>query len=265
MPVMILCGGYGTRLREETEYRPKPMVEVGGRPILWHIMKLYGHAGHDRFVLCLGYKGHVIREFFLNYRAMVCDFTIDLGPDEVVTFHDAAATERWSVTCAETGLDAMTGARVRKALKYIDADTFCLTYGDGVADVDLEALLAFHKAHGRVATVTAVRPTSRYGELGMDAQGVISSFAEKPDEHATYINGGFFVFDRKRLEAYLPPGDDLVLERGPLERLVADRQIVAFKHHGFWQAMDTYREWQLLEGLWGTGKAPWATWLREQA
>jgi len=260
---MILCGGQGTRIREETEYRPKPMVEIGGKPILWHIMKIYANAGHHRFVLCLGYKGHMIREFFLNYRAMVCDFTVGIGPEPHTTFHDAAdLEENWQVTCAETGRDAMTGARVRKALKYCDSDVFCLTYGDGVADVDIAKVVAFHRQHGRIATVTAVRPASRFGEMVVGSDRRVQAFAEKPEAAEQYINGGFFVFDRKRIEPYLAGGDDLILERGPVERLVADGELVAFNHDGFWQAMDTYREYQMLDGMWNKGEAPWAIWRR---
>jgi glucose-1-phosphate cytidylyltransferase len=262
VPVMLLCGGMGTRLREETEYRPKPMVEIGGRPILWHIMKLYAQAGHEDFVLCLGYKAQMIKEFFLNYRPMVCDFTIDIGGGGGdITLHDLqTATEHWKVTCADTGLHAMTGARVRKALRYVDADTFCLTYGDGLSDVDLAKVVAFHKAHGRVATLTAVQVASRFGELDLSGEGRVRRFAEKPEHGEAWINGGFFVLDRKRIEAYLPEGDDLVFERGPLEALAGNGELVAYRHDGFWQAMDTYREWQMLEELWTTNRAPWATW-----
>jgi glucose-1-phosphate cytidylyltransferase len=261
---MILCGGMGTRLREETEYRPKPMVEIGGRPILWHIMKLYGHAGFDRFVLCLGYKGHVIKRFFLDYRPMVADFTIDISPrGREIELHDLdTATEHWNVTCADTGLHAMTGARVRKALKYVDGDTFCLTYGDGLCDVDLDELVAFHRSHGRIGTLTAVQVGSRFGELGLDREGKVRTFAEKPLDGGNWINGGFFVFDKHRLAEFLPDGDDLVFERGPLEALAAAGELVAYRHTGFWFAMDTYREWQMLEDLWNAGKAPWATWVR---
>lgn len=261
VPVMILCGGKGTRLREETEYRPKPMVHVGPRPILWHIMKVYESAGHQDFVLCLGYKGNVIREFFLNYRAMTTDFTIGIGQESYTKFHDADATgESWNVTLAETGKEAMTGARVRKALKYVDSDIFCLTYGDGVADVDMEKVIAFHRSHGKIATVTAVRPGSRYGELVINEGHGVDVFAEKPDNEGAWINGGFFVFDTERLKPYLREGDDLIMEREPLEGLVADGELMAFHHHGYWQSMDTYREWQILEGLYNSGKAPWVTW-----
>lgn len=266
VPVMILCGGQGTRLREETEYRPKPMVEIGGRPILWHIMKTYGQHGHHRFVLCLGYKAHMIKRYFLDYQPINCDFTIDIGGGESsgrVTLHDLqTATEHWKVTCADTGLNAMTGARVRKALKYVDSDVFCLTYGDGLADVDIEALLAFHRSHGKVATLTAVQVGSRFGEVVIDDSGEVKRFAEKPISDGSWINGGFFVIDRKRIERYLPDGDDLIFERGPLEALAADGELAAWRHHGFWQAMDTFREWQILEDLWTGGKAPWATWRR---
>ena len=263
MKAVILAGGIGTRISEESHLRPKPMIEIGGKPILWHIMKIYANAGHHRFVLCLGYKGHIIREFFLNYRAMVCDFTIGIGRDPHTTFHGVEdLSENWSITCAETGREAMTGARVRKALKYIDSDVFCLTYGDGVADIDVQKLVAFHRSHGKIATVTAVRPGSRYGELVLDEKDAVKAFAEKPQVDGQYINGGYFVFDTKRIAPYLEGGDDLILERGPIEALVDDGQLVAHTHDGFWQAMDTYREWQALEGLWNSGGAPWAIWQR---
>lgn len=260
VPVMILCGGLGTRLREETEFRPKPMVEIGGRPILWHIMKMFEAHGHDDFVLCLGYKGQMIKDFFLNYRQMVSDFTIRLGAHAEVAFHNPEGMETWSVTCADTGHDAMTGARVRKALRYIDSDLFCLTYGDGVSNLDLNALVDFHRSHGRIATVTAVQVASRFGEMALKDDHRVQSFQEKRDHGGSYISGGFFVLDRKRIEPYLSEGDDLVFERDPVNALVADGELMAFRHDGFWQCMDTYREWQLLERMWADGDAPWASW-----
>lgn len=255
--VIVLCGGLGTRLREETEFRPKPMVEIGGRPILWHIMRTYAAAGLDEFVLALGYKGHMIKEYFLNYQAMTSDFTLRTGRAGSMGFH-APPKDDWSVTCAETGYDAQTGARVRKALKYCTSDEICITYGDGLADIDINQLLAFHRSHGRIGTVTSVAVASRFGEMSMEPDGQVTSFAEKPPDAAPTISGGYFVFDRERLEGYLREGDDLVFEREPIERLVADRQLVAYRHHGFWQCMDTYREWKVLEDLWATGRAPWA-------
>lgn len=261
-PVLILCGGQGTRLREETEFRPKPMVEIGGRPILWHIMKLYASAGFGEYVLCLGYKGQMIKDFFLNYRQMVSDFTIRLGDHKGIHFHDHQALEDWTVTCADTGYDAMTGARVKKALRYVEGDTFCLTYGDGLTDVDLKKVLAFHKAHGRIGTVTAVNVASRFGEMAVDGEGRVQAFSEKPDSGGSYVSGGFFVFDKRRLLPHLRDGDDLVFEREPMAALVEAGELVAYKHDGFWQCMDTYREWQMLERLWASGEAPWAVWDR---
>jgi glucose-1-phosphate cytidylyltransferase len=258
MQAMILCGGMGTRLREETEYRPKPMVDVGGRPILWHIMRSYARAGVGDFVLCLGYKGWMIKEYFLNYRAAISDVTITLGADGPVEFHTPDdGIESWRITCAETGLETQTGGRVRKALKYVTSDTFCLTYGDGVSDVDIADLLRFHRSHGRVATLTAVRASGRFGELSIGA-GRVSEFREKPDSERGYINGGFFVFDTERLRAYLSGDDELVLEREPLEALAADNELMAYEHDGFWQCMDTFREWKILNDLWISGSAPWA-------
>jgi len=261
MDAVILCGGLGTRLREETEYRPKPMVYVGGRPILWHIMKIYDRAGIKDFVLCLGYRGWMIKEYFLNYRTEVSDFRIRLDGGSPIEYHlPDGGVEDWTVTCAETGLETQTGARLRKVLKHIRSDTFCLTYGDGVANVDVAEVVRFHESHGRVATLTAVRPTGRFGELSVDPGGAVGEFQEKPEAGKGYINGGFFVFDTKRIGAYLPENDDLRLEVEPLEMLAADGQLMAYEHDGFWQCMDTYREWKILEDLWTSGKAPWALW-----
>jgi glucose-1-phosphate cytidylyltransferase len=259
MKVVILCGGQGTRLREETEFRPKPMVEIGGLPILWHIMKLYAHHGLKEFVLCLGYRSGMIKAFFQNYETRVNDFTIRLGKPRDLEFH-STHPEDWTVTLAETGLSAQTGARVRRVAQYLDgAGSFCLTYGDGVGDVDLAGLLAFHKAHGRIGTVTAVRPPGRFGELQL-AGDAVHSFAEKPQVTEGFINGGFFVFEKAFIDRYLDDRDDLVLEREPLQRLSADGELMVYRHEGFWQPMDTYREWKLLEELWASGRAPWKVW-----
>ncbi len=259
VPVMILCGGEGTRLREHTEFRPKPMVEIGGLPILWHIMQ--GYSAHDlnNFVLCLGHMGDVIRKFFLDYHAMVNDFVIRLDQPGGPQILGGAGSMPWTVTCVDTGRYSMTGARVRQALRYIDSDVFCLTYGDGLSDVDIGELIRFHRAHGRIATVTSVAPPSRYGELLVSPDHRVMKFAEKPEEHRTMINGGFMVLDTRRIRPYLEGGDDLILEREPLERLAADGELMARHHHGFWQSMDTYREWRALEALWQSGAAPWAT------
>ena len=256
MKTVILCGGQGTRLREETEFKPKPMVEIGGRPILWHIMKHYAQHGLKDFVLCLGYKGHVIKDFFLNYEARMRDVTVHLGGVKSVELHGRHDEDDWTVTLAETGLTAQTGARIRRVASYLQGDgPFCLTYGDGVSDVDLKALLAFHRSHGRLGTVTGVRPVNRFGELSLDGDKV-ARFAEKPLSEGL-ISGGFFVFERAFIDRYLNDEDDLILEREPLQHLAADGELMVREHSGFWQSMDTYRDWKLLEDLWNSGKAPW--------
>lgn len=257
MKVVILCGGQGTRLREETEYRPKPLVEIGGRPILWHIMKLYAHHGFSDFVLCLGYKGNMVKEHFLNYEAMNNDFTVRLGRPYHITCHDAHGEQDFRVTLADTGAETMTGGRVLRVKRYVGDDTFMVTYGDGVADIDIGALLNFHRAHGKLATVTAVRPASRFGVLDVADDGGVTRFREKPQTDGL-VNAGFFVFDRKVFD-YLG-GDDSVLEREPLERLAAEKQLTAYRHTGFFYAMDTYREYKALNDLWAAGKAPWKVW-----
>jgi glucose-1-phosphate cytidylyltransferase len=261
MQVMILCGGLGTRLREETEYRPKPMVEIGGRPILWHIMKIYAAHGFREFVLCLGYKGAMIKEYFLNYGTFTNDFTLTLGSTKKIKFHSVHAEEGWKITFVETGATAMTGARVLRALPYITSKNFALTYGDGVADIDVKAELAFHKKHGRQATLAAVRAPSRFGEMVIDELEQVSDFQEKPDATTGRINGGFFILKRGGLEEYLQPEDDsLIWERQPLEKLARAKQLKAFQHSGAWQPMDTYREFELLNKLWSEGKAFWKVW-----
>lgn len=260
MKVAILCGGYGTRIRDVSELLPKPMIPVGGKPILWHIMKTYAAHGLDEFVLCLGYKGWLIKEFFLNYRAMTTDLTVTLGQNASVTLEPSPQDESWKVTLAETGEASMTAARVKAARKYLEGDdTFCLTYGDGVADIDIGALLRFHKAHGRIATVTAVRPPGRFGELEI-RQGRVEAFNEKPQTSGGFINGGFFVFDARRIWPYLEGGPDLVLEQHPLRQLAADGELVAYEHTGFWQPMDTSREYTMLNDMWAAGRAPWKVW-----
>jgi glucose-1-phosphate cytidylyltransferase len=257
MKVVILCGGQGTRLREETEYRPKPLVDVGGRPILWHIMKLYAHHGHRDFVLCLGYRGHMIKQYFLDYEALTNDFTICLGRMHAVAYHGEHEEQNFNVTLADTGLETMTGGRVLRARKYVKDDLFMVTYGDGVSDVNVAALLAFHQAHGKLATVTTVRPQSRFGVLDLDDDGRVRCFAEKPRLDG-WSNAGYFVLHRRVFD-YLG-GDDCVLEREPLERLAADGQLVAYRHEGFFYAMDTYREYVALNELWNSGQAPWKVW-----
>jgi glucose-1-phosphate cytidylyltransferase len=259
MKVVILCGGQGTRLREETEFRPKPLVAVGERPILWHIMKLFSHAGLRDFVLCLGYRGDMIKEYFLNYEAMNNDFTICLGKHQAVQFHEAHSEQDFHVCLADTGRETMTGGRLKRVARYIDSDTFILTYGDGLADVDIHALLDFHQAHGKLATVTTVRPPSRFGLLDLEEDGHVSRFAEKPQSQG-WASAGFFVFNRKVLDYLDGEGDDCVLERRPLECLAADGELMAYRHDGFFFAMDTYREYQHLNDLWAQGQAPWKVW-----
>ncbi len=257
MKVMILCGGQGTRLREETEYRPKPLVDIGGRPILWHIMKLYAHYGLRDFVLCLGYRGNMIKEYFLDYEAMNADFTISLGTQHKIAYHDAHAEQDFQVTLADTGLDSMTGGRVRRASRYVPDDLVMVTYGDGLSNVDVGKLMAFHKNHGKLATVTTIRPTSRFGMLSCTSDDKVSSFTEKPQLDG-WASAGYFVFHRKIFD-YLT-GDDCILEREPLERLAREGQLMAFKHEGFFFAMDTYREYVSLNEMWARGDAPWKVW-----
>jgi glucose-1-phosphate cytidylyltransferase len=259
MKVVILCGGQGTRLREETEFRPKPMVEIGGRPILWHIMKTYAHHGLSDFVLCLGYKGYLIKDFFLNYEARMKDFTVRLGSLPAVRFHNGHAEEGWTVTLAETGETAMTGARLHRVRGYLNRGPFCLTYGDGLSDVDISELIRFHRSHGKLGTVAGVRPPGRFGELRVEDRRVMA-FAEKPQASGGLINGGFFVFEREFIDRYLDGRDDLTLEGEPLQRLAADGELMVWQHHGYWQAMDTYRELKLLEEFWNGGRAPWKVW-----
>ncbi len=259
MKVVILCGGQGTRLREETEYRPKPMVEVGGRPILWHIMKSYAHYGHAQFVLCLGYKGNIIKEYFLNYEAMNSDITLTLGQLRAIAYHDQHREQEFAVTLADTGQNTMTGGRLSRVKKYVGKDDlFLLTYGDGLSDVNIADVIAFHRMHGKKATLTTVRPMSRYGIVDINGSGAVQQFNEKPSLDS-WINAGFFVFHRSVLD-YLDGGDECVLERKPLERLAAEGQLMAYRHEGFFYAMDTYREYQYLNELWNTGASPWKVW-----
>jgi len=257
VPVFVLCGGLGTRLREETEVRPKPMVPVGGRPIVWHIMRWYASHGFRRFVLCLGYKADVIKSYFLNYAAMGSDFTVELKSNRT-TFHSIDHDQDWQVTLADTGELTMTGARVaRAAARYLgDARHFAVTYGDGLTDANLAEELEFHLAEGRLGTVLGVNPPSRFGELRIGGSGV-EEFAEKPDFAESWINGGYFFFERGFLP-YLSADEDCVLERAPLARLSRDRQLTVFKHRGFWGCMDTQRDREQLEKIWASGVAPWA-------
>jgi glucose-1-phosphate cytidylyltransferase len=255
---VILCGGKGTRIRDVSEDLPKPMIPVGPRPILWHIMKLYAHHGHRDFVLCLGHKGWQIKRYFLDYYLADADVTVDLGRPGRHTIHGSDAGEDWRVTLVETGLETMTGGRVKRVEKYVEGDEFLLTYGDGVADVDLSALIAFHRAHGRLATVTAVKPPSRFGELDLDGDRVVS-FMEKPATMGGFISGGFFVLNR---DVFRHTGDDpaLVFELGVLPELARQGQLAAYHHTGFWHAMDGSRDHQVLNDMWNAGQAPWAVW-----
>lgn len=256
MKTVILAGGLGTRLAEETGLRPKPMVEVGGRPMLWHIMHLYAHHGFQEFAVALGYKGEVVKDYFLRFHALSSDLTVDLATGGV-KIH-GGVPESWRVHLMDTGPQTQTGGRVKRLVPLLKGeDTFLLTYGDGLANVDIKALVAFHKAHGKLATVTAVRPPARFGGLALEGERV-ARFAEKPQAGEGWINGGFFVLDRRVLD-YIE-GDDTLWEREPLERLAAEGQLMAYRHEGFWQPMDTLRERNLLEELWQSGKAPWKVW-----
>ena len=257
MKVVILCGGLGTRLREETEFRPKPMVEIGGRPILWHIMKTYAHHGFHDFVLCLGYRGNLIKEYFLNYEAMNSDFSICLGQKSQIRYHGEHSEKGFAVTLADTGHDCLTGGRIHKIEKYIDGDTFLLTYGDGVSDVDVRRLLEFHHSHGKLATVTTVVPASRFGMLELADETRVQKFTEKPTADG-WISAGYFVLNRAVFD-YLG-GDDCILEGEPLERLASEGQLMAYRHPGFFYAMDTYRDYLHLNALWNACQAPWRVW-----
>lgn len=260
MKVVILCGGKGTRLREETEYRPKPMVPIGNRPILWHIMKTYAHHGHREFILCLGYKGDMIKEFFRNYLWNTCDITLSLGQESAPQFHDGHGEEDWKVTLADTGEESMTAWRVKQIQRYIPkGEPFMLTYGDGLATIDLKALVAAHQRAGKVCTLSAVHPAGRFGALRIEGDGRIQTFSEKPQFEDAHVNGGYMVCEH-RLFDYLPDDPAVMLERQPMEQLVRDGQLNAYQHEGFWQPMDTYQETQHLNRLWAAGNAPWKVW-----
>lgn len=254
---IILCGGLGTRLREETEFKPKPMVDIGGKPILWHIMKHYRHFSVRNFVLCLGYKGDVIRDYFLNYPLYNSDFAIDFQTGDVENVGNSCE-EDWRIVLADTGAKTMTGTRLKRALRYAPGNIFMATYGDGVSDVDLERLIAHHRASGKLATVTAVRPSSRFGELAIE-DNLVTRFREKPQVADGWINGGFFVFDKRAFDC-IRPTDDATLEETVLETLARQGELAVYKHHGFWQSMDTYREMTLLNDMWSNDHAPWNIW-----
>ena len=256
MKAVILAGGLGSRLSEETTLRPKPMVEIGGKPMLWHIMNIFSCHGIDEFIIALGYRGESVKEYFLNFYALNNDLTLDLARGST-TIHDGRQP-RWTVHLVDTGLTTQTGGRVKRLEKWLgDDSTFIMTYGDGVADVDVRALLRFHESHGKLATVTTVRPPARFGGIVFDGNRV-SQFTEKPQTGEGWVNGGFFVLNRAVLD-YID-GDHTLWERDPMERLAADGQLMAFQHDGFWQPMDTLRERRLLEELWATGSAPWKVW-----
>jgi glucose-1-phosphate cytidylyltransferase len=258
MKLVILCGGLGTRLREETEFRPKPMVNVGNRPILWHIMKIYAHYGYTDFVLALGFKGEMIKQYFCHYELMNNDVTIELGKPEKTCIHQSHDEIGWRITLADTGEKALKGARLKKVEKYIDSDTFMVTYGDGLANVNINALINFHKSHGKLATLTGISPASRFGELRLKGSQV-ETFDEKPTETDGLINGGFFVFNRGLFD-YLSTDDDCDLEIGALERIASEGQLMVFKHLGFWTCMDNIRDMEYLNKLWSEGKAGWKVW-----
>jgi len=256
--VVILCGGQGARMREETEYRPKPMVEVGERPLLWHIMRLFGHHGLTRFVLCLGYKGSMIKDYFLNYEAMTQDCTVAVGGRRQVWYHGNHEPFDFEVTLADTGADTHTGGRVKRVQGHVKGDVFIVTYGDGLSDIDIRRLIAFHRSHGKLATVTTVQPVSRFGITMIDDKSRVTSFSEKPKVEG-WVSAGFFVFDRRVFD-YLDGGDLQVLETEPLERLAAAGQLMAYKHDGFFFPVDTYRDYLHVNELWKGGAAPWKVW-----
>lgn len=252
MKVIILAGGFGTRLSEYTDVIPKPMIPIGGKPILWHIMKRYSRFGHKDFYVALGYKADVIKEYFLNYRALNSDFTVDLSTGVIIPYQ--VDTVDWRITLVNTGDKSMTGGRVKRMQKFIGNETFMLTYGDGVADIDIDALLAFHRNHGKMVTVSAVRPAARFGELEMEGQRV-SNFEEKPQLHNGWINGGYFVIEPAFFD--LISGDSTMLEREPLEQATRAGELMAYSHDGFWHCMDTKRDHEMLEELWAKGNAIW--------
>lgn len=260
MKTILLCGGRGTRIRDMVQDVPKPMVPLGGRPILWHIMKHYAFWGHKDFVVCLGYKGEVIKDFFLKYETHTNDFTVTLGKTSAVELHVAQNPVDWRVTLADTGLDSLTGTRIKRVQRYLKGeDHFMITYGDGVSDIDLDRLLAFHKSHGKIMTVSGVRPPGRFGEVMADPHGCVTEFNEKPQSSEGRISGGYFVC-RKELFDYLDPQANQMLELEPMKALVRDGQMRLYPHDGFWQPMDTPRDYQYLSDLCEKGRAPWMVW-----
>lgn len=256
--VVILCGGRGTRMKEETELRPKPLTDIGGRPILWHIMKTYSYYGYNDFILCLGYKGSMIKEYFFHYHVLMNDFTIKLNSERQIDFHNKFGEENWRVTLVDTGLNTLKGARIKKIEPYIDGNNFLLTYGDGVADVKIDKLIEYHKQHGKIGTLSGVRPPSRFGDLVVK-DGLVFNFSEKPQASAGLINGGYFVLNRKIFE-YLSTDDNCDFENGALEKLAEENQLMVYEHKGSWECMDTLRETEHLNELWNTNKAFWRNW-----
>lgn len=259
IPVVILCGGMGTRLREASEKLPKPLVDIGGKPILWHVMKTYSHYGFRRFILCLGYKSELIRRYFLDYREHANDFTLSLAEDAAPKWHSSGVVEDWEITFVDTGLLSGTGARVRRVRDYLDTDVFMLTYGDGIGAVDLDQVLRAHREGGRIGTVTGVHPASRYGEMHVEGDRV-SEFNEKPTLATGWVSGGFFAFNREMVDTYLDDDPGLLLEHQPLRRLASDGQLTINPHEGFWMGMDTFRDWTELNQRWDSGDAPWKVW-----
>jgi len=258
LKAVLLAGGLGTRMREETEFRPKPMVEIGGKPVLWHLMKTFAAHGVTDFVICAGYKGEQIKEYFLNYAALTNDFTVRLGRDGGVSFHGDHLERDWTVTIVDTGQETLTAGRVERVEEYVEGERFVVTYGDGLADIDVTALIAFHAGHGLRATITTVRPLSRFGLVDVDDQHLVTRFREKP-QMEDWVSAGFFVFEPEVFD-YLRDSDAVMLEHEPLARLAAERQLAAYRHEGFWQPMDTYRESQQLNQMWASGAAPWKVW-----
>lgn len=257
MKAVLLAGGFGTRISEESQFKPKPMIEIGGMPILWHIMKQYSHYGVNDFIICAGYKQHAIKEWFADYFLHTSDITFDFTRDDKIIVHNKRA-EKWKVTVIDTGLKTMTGGRIKRIAPYLDDEPFCLTYGDGVSDINISDLIMFHKCHGRLATMSAVKPESRFGTIDLEQNGKVNAFREKSAADAGYINAGFMVLEKKVLD-YIE-GDFVSFEREPMEKLAANGELMCYRHDGFWQCMDTLRDKNRLEELWETGKAPWKVW-----
>lgn len=258
MQVVILCGGLGARLKEETEYRPKPMVPIGNKPILWHIMKIYSHFGINEFILCLGYKGEMIKEYFYKYEILNNDFTFTLGKQNEIQFHTNNSETGWKITFVDTGMKTLKGGRLKKIERFINSDSFMVTYGDGVSNVNINELVKFHKEHNKIATITGVRPPSRFGELITEGK-TITTFSEKSQTTTGFINGGFFVF-KKEIFNFLENKDDCDLEYGPFEILAKKGELMMYEHRGFWYCMDNIRDLEHLNNIWGSGQIPWKIW-----